>query len=67
MSIGSRIGYLCRADGITQKQLAKEVGVAESVISRYVNDERAPKLMTMYKIAKVFGVDMEFFLLDEEI
>ena len=40
--LGSRISDLLQKNGLTQRELAKQVGVTEVSISRYVNGERTP-------------------------
>ena len=43
-SIGERITRLMQARGFSQKMLAQETGLTESAISRYVSNERIPKM-----------------------
>lgn len=40
--------------GISQKELARRVGVTETSISRYVTGERIPRVITMARILDVF-------------
>lgn len=47
--------------------IAKKVGTNPSTISRYANGEMTPKLITLYAIADVFGVNPLWLMgLDEQ-
>ena len=48
----------------TQRDLAKEIGVTESAMSRYCNGERYPRIGTLVKIADALDVDAAYFMQD---
>ena len=54
--------YLRKREGLTQKELAKGLGVAESTISMYENGKREPEFEMMETIVDYFNVDMNFLL-----
>lgn len=54
----SNIGEILKKKGITQKELAKLIGVTEASVSRYVSGDRIPKGTTCIQIAKI--LDCEF-------
>ena len=43
MNIGARILTLLKQNGMTQRELANEIGVTETSISRYISGQRVPK------------------------
>lgn len=45
--------------GVSQRRLAKQVGVTEVSMSRYVSGERTPKAPMAIRIADVLGVDVK--------
>lgn len=61
-SIGSRIKEVREQKGLTQKQVAEEVGITEATLSRYENDLREPKAEIVSKLAKALGVSSDFLL-----
>lgn len=61
MSIGSRIKDLCADNDISQRQLAKKVGIATASLYDYTNDRSYPNAEVLHDIAKYFEVEMEYF------
>lgn len=51
--------------GLTQEQLAKEVGVSKSSINMYERGEREPSYKTLEKISKFFNLSIDYLLLDD--
>ena len=56
---------LMEQKGITQKELSKRSGFAESSISRYLHSEKMPRMDVVINFAKALEVDTEY-LLDEK-
>lgn len=50
---------------MTQKTLAKRIGVVDTMISLYENNERTPSLEVLIKLAAVLGVSLDLLLADE--
>ena len=50
MSIGSRIKELRIKRGITQEELAQQIGVTKGAIGNYENEVSSPKIELMYKL-----------------
>ena len=59
MSIGAKIRKLRREKDITQRELGKIVGVAESTISLYESGRNIPDLNMMRKLAIFFNVSLD--------
>lgn len=51
--------------GLTQENLAEEIGVAKSTLSGYENGNREPTMLTISKLMKVLKVDANFLWQDE--
>ena len=60
MNIGQIIRRLRRDKDITQKELGKAVGVAESTISLYESGRNIPDLNMMRKLAIFFNVSLDY-------
>ena len=45
--------------GMNQKDLARETGLTESAISRYINGQRQPRLYNLIKIADALEMTVD--------
>ena len=52
--------YLRERRGMSQSELAKQLGIAKSTVSMYELGKREPDFETMERIADLFNVDMNF-------
>lgn len=57
---GGRLFSMTCSKGITQKELAKAVGVTESTLSSYKNGTKSPTLPVAAAIAKELGVSLDW-------
>ena len=55
-----------KAKGMTQKQLAKELTVAEITIRQYESDSRKPSLERLVQIADILDVTADYLLVKGE-
>ncbi len=62
VDFGARLKELRLKAGLTQKQLASQVGVTKSVISFYELRERAPSPEVLIKLSNIFHVTTDFLL-----
>ena len=53
------LSILRQAKGLTQKDLAVELGVSSALIAMYETGKRSPKLSRAIEIAKIFDVPVE--------
>ena len=58
----NRIREIRKEKGITAKQLAHKLGIAESTISQYENFKREPDNATLINIANIFEVSLDYLL-----
>ncbi len=65
MSWKEKVFDLMKKKNLTQKELAKLSGIAESSISRYLRSDQRPRLDVVVNIAKALNVETTY-LLDEE-
>lgn len=49
---------------LTIKDLSKSSGIDASMLRKYISNESSPSLTTIKKIAKVLGMDIEYFTKD---
>lgn len=62
MEFGNRLKELRLHSGLTQKQLADQIGVTKSVISYYELQERTPSPDVLIKFSSVFHVTSDYLL-----
>lgn len=60
-----RVKNMMQAKNLTQKELAKITGIAESSLSRYLSSEKTPRLDIVNNVARAFEVDAGYFIDDE--
>jgi transcriptional regulator with XRE-family HTH domain len=66
MSLAKKIVDLRKERNLTQKELAKSIGVHFSHISRYERGISLPSIDVVKKIAQVFSVSTDYLLLDND-
>ena len=62
LDFGTRLKELRTQAGLTQKQLAEQIGITKSVISFYELRERTPSPEVLIKIATIFHVSSDYLL-----
>ncbi|MDR1016378.1 MAG: helix-turn-helix domain-containing protein [Coriobacteriales bacterium] len=62
MKVGENIKRMMELHGISQRELANRVGVTEAAMSRYVNDDRQPRAITLSRIAAELGTTTDALL-----
>ena len=50
--------HILYSRGITQADLARDIGTSPNVISNYCRGSRAPSLWNAYRIAELLGMDV---------
>lgn len=60
--IGKKIQKMREECGMTRKEFADAMEVANQTIYRWENGERSPDIVTFLRIMKVFGVDLDKLL-----
>ena len=59
MTLGERIAEIRRSRGVTQEELAQEIGVSRQSIYKYETDRADPRLFITTCIADVLGVTID--------
>ena len=59
MNIGHQIQHLRKVKGLTQKQLAEEIGTAQSAIARVERDNYLPSISFLIRVANALGKRVE--------
>ncbi|ETI88401.1 MAG: Transcriptional regulator, MerR family [Clostridium butyricum DORA_1] len=67
MNVGDNIKKYRIFRDFTRRDLANELQVSESTISRYENNKREPNINTLNKIAKILGIPATFLMDDETL
>ena len=60
--IGNRLSDLLASNDISQRELAKEIGVSNATISRIINGDGGVMLKTVIAIADYFSVSLEWLV-----
>ena len=60
--LSKRIQAAMESIGISQRQLAKEVGVTETTISRWINGKRIPKATDIVALSKVLQCSCDYLV-----
>ncbi len=61
-TFGQKIKKLRVRAGLTQTQLAKELGISTSAVSMYEQDNREPNREMLLALSSFFGVDTDYLL-----
>lgn len=61
-TLGSRIQRLLDQKGISRKEFSEMTSLTEAAISRYINNQREPKAITLSIMANALGVSVDTLL-----
>ena len=65
--VAERIKELCAKKNMSQYELAKRAEMTQSSISTLLNEGNVPKITTLEKVCKGFGITIaQFFAMDEQ-
>jgi transcriptional regulator with XRE-family HTH domain len=59
-TIGSNLKYLRKRIGITQKEIADKIGIAQQTYAGYENGKHEPSIELMIRLADVYEVSMDY-------
>ena len=62
LNFGNKLKELRIQNGMTQQQLATQIGVSKSVVSYYELQERIPSPDVIIKLCSIFHVSSDFLL-----
>lgn len=62
MNIGEKIQDLMKKSNLNQKELAEKINITEAAMSKYIKNERTPRVDVLLNLSKELGVDIEYFL-----
>lgn len=65
-TLGNRLKRLREKIGLTQKELAQQVGISHSLIGQIETDRIQPSLSTLSSLAEALGVSTCYFLMEDE-
>ncbi len=66
LNIGNNIAFLRKQRGITQEELANELGISAQAVSKWENNSSCPDVSLLTSIADYFGVTVDALLRAEE-
>lgn len=62
MNFSKRLQYFLNEKDMSINQLAKESGISQPMLSKYLNNGSEPSLSKLETLASVFNVSLEYFL-----
>lgn len=65
-TLGNRIAEKRKALGMTQEELAEQVGVSAQAVSKWENDLSCPDIMTLPILGRILGCSVDALLTGEE-
>ncbi len=65
-AIGEKIQKLRKAEGVSQKEFAKIVGVTDKAVSKWENGLSVPDIYKIYKVCRYFNISFEDFMGDKD-
>lgn len=64
MTLGNKIGELRKQKGITQEDLAEQMGVTAQAVSKWENDQSCPDILLLPQLARFFKTTVDELLSD---
>lgn len=65
-TLGNKLKRLREKMGLTQKELAQQIGISHSLIGQIETDRIQPSLATLSSLAEALGVSTCYFLMEED-
>ena len=62
VTFSDRLSLLMETSGMTQSQIAQEIGVSATALIHYKSGRSLPGSAELYRIAKFFGCSMEWLI-----
>lgn len=66
-TIGKKLYDLRKQSGFTQDYVAERLGVSAQAVSKWENDIACPDIMTLPKIAEIYGITIDELFKNEEV
>lgn len=66
MDIANRIQQLRKEKGISQEQLANDIGVSRQAVSKWESQQNLPDLDKVVTLSKYFQVSTDYLLMGKE-
>lgn len=67
LDIGNKIIQLRKKKNWSQTELAKEIKVSRTIVGNYERNENTPSIEVLLKIAKTFGVSVDYLIGEGEV
>ena len=60
--VAERIKELMKEENLNQVRLAEKIGVKQNTISAWLSAKKAPRLISLWKLADYFDVSVDYFV-----
>ena len=61
-TFSNNLRLLIKSHGMTAKEFSEEIGIPHATISRYLNQQREPRLWYVIMICNFFGVSIDWMM-----
>lgn len=65
MTLGERIKICRQKAGLSQEQVAEQVGVSRQAVTKWEADRSAPSTENLFKLAEIFGTTVDLLLTEQ--
>lgn len=65
-TFGERVLRLLKEQDISQKDFAQDIGATESAVSKYISDDRTPRMEILANMATALGVTVDYLVTGKE-
>lgn len=66
-TIGERIFDLMKKNGYNQRELANKIGATEAAMSRWIKNEREPRISVIAKLTTVLNTTADYLITGKEL
>uniref|UniRef100_UPI0024B671C9 helix-turn-helix domain-containing protein n=2 Tax=Streptococcus TaxID=1301 RepID=UPI0024B671C9 len=67
MNLGEKLFKLRKEKGISQENLAEQIGTTRQAISKWENNQGFPEVEKLLQLSNVFEVSVDYLLKDDKI
>ena len=62
MTFGSKLNLMRKKAGLTQEEIAGELGISPQAVSKWENDLSCPDIMLLPRIAQIYNISVDELL-----
>ena len=67
MTLGQKLSFYRKKQGLTQQQLGEQINVTAQAVSKWENDQAEPDLRTLMKLSELYGTTLDALVSENEL